>query len=181
MPPAVPAYETGIGREQRVSPRERDVEPGAQVAFTDSVVPKLIPAMLDRPDGQPAEAVAHPPLKLEFTAQPSEPGSRTEKPSPSAATVPVTADSRPPAEPLAVFRPAQRTNRPDFTQFDAARPQQARPEARDENRIHIGAVDIHITQPTPPIPAAPVARRSPTPAAPAISRGFVSPFGFRQG
>jgi hypothetical protein len=183
--PGAIAHEAGMGREHRVALQRRAVEPGPETPLTDSgAMPTVMPATSDRSLGLSAEGPGRSALashvKVESTAQFPESGARGEKPSVSAATAPVTADPRPPAAAEVVFRAAQRTHGPDAVQFDAARPQSARPETRDENRIHIGAVDIHITPPAP-APTAPVTRRAPTPAAPTISRGFVSPFGFRQG
>jgi hypothetical protein len=53
-------------------------------------------------------------------------------------------------------------------------------ESAAGNRIHIGAIDVHITPPPPKRPQKPTPVRTPPPSS-ALSRGFFSPFGLRQG
>jgi hypothetical protein len=76
-----------------------------------------------------------------------------------------------PIPPAAVVRPAE----PVRAEF--ARAESNQDGAQAGNRIHIGAIDIHISPP----PQAPPPRRAPAAPPTAISRSFTSSFGLRQG
>jgi len=148
----------------------RPVAAPAPVSLRPHVPPRYVPGTVEPVSTEPRPRLS-PPVSAEApTHSPSSPPLTPSVPTPSAPPARAAAEAPIPRPLPALAPPPVHASRPTVS---------AQPRAPEGgNSIHIGTIDVHITRPVP-APQRTAPRRS-APVS-ALSRGFTTPFGLRQG